>query len=335
MALRRAKSQRTKRAGNAGLIASIAIAFAGVGVGAVAAYLSKHYAAAEAARTSALHASLRDDAAFDEGWRARAELVRLVLEGRPPERLPPPQTRHHRLRPRPRVVIIFDDMGIDKPAFERVLNLPGPVTLSLLPYADDVAALADRARERGREIMLHLPMEPAGEADPGPNALRGDMTGTDFIKALEWNLARFEGYAGVNNHMGSKLTADEAAMKTVLGYVQREGLFFVDSVTTGMTVTRAAGAMVGAEVFSRDVFLDAETSSVAEIKERLRQVERIALETGYAVAICHPYEATIDALGPWLASAPFRGFELVFASALRDIEKPVTPVVAARPDLRT
>jgi len=336
MARGRTKKRRRGRAGNAGLFASFAIALAGVVIGAVAAYLSKHHAAAEAARTSAMSAALRDAQDLDAAWRARAEIVQWVLEGRPLERLAaPPMFRGP--APRPKIVIIFDDMGIDKRAFERVLRLPGPITLSFLPYAKDVDVLAGRARAQGREIMLHLPMAPAGEADPGPHALSADMLGANFIKELEWNLARVDGFVGVNNHMGSKLTADEAAMKTVLAYLKKEGLFFLDSVTTGDTVARAAGAMVGAEVFSRDVFLDAEAPTSGVIQSRLALVERIALETGYAVAICHPRKETIDAIGPWLASAPYRGFDLVFASALAAIEKDLeaAPLAAARPGLRS
>jgi len=161
------------------------------------------------------------------------------------------------------------------------------------------------------------------------------MTGADFIKELEWNLARFEGYVGVNNHMGSKLTTDEAAMKTVLAYLNHKDLFFMDSVTTGDTIIREAGLQIGARVYSRDVFLDAETGSVTAVKRQLELVERIARETGYVVAICHPRQETIEALGPWLASAPARGLDLVSVSALADIENVQSPaVMASAPALR-
>ncbi len=307
------------RAGNAGMIATFAIALAGVVIGAVAAYVSEYGAAARASKTAAMTAALRENAGTARLWRERDVIVERVLAGENLERLPPPAPLIAPMRPK--IIIIFDDMGLDRRALERISRLPGPVTLSFLPYARNVDKRAEAARARGVETMLHLPMEPAGDEDPGPHALRSDMTGARFIKELEWNLGRMTGFVGVNNHMGSKLTADEAAMKTLLAYLAQEGLFFIDSVTTGDTVARQAGAMVGATVFSRDVFLDAEAETAAEIKNRLRLVERIARETGFAVAICHPYEETLDIIGPWLTSAPYRGFDLVAASALIDIER--------------
>ncbi len=322
---RRKRPPRASRAGNAGIIASFGIALVGVAIGGLSAYVSELGAAASAAKTSAVNAPMRDDPLFDGAFRQREEIVQRVLAGvetqRPTlERLTAPRLSLSRPQ-KPKIIIIFDDMGLDRPAFEKTVALPGPITLSILPYAKDADALASSARAQGREVMLHLPMEPEGKSDPGPKALRTDMTGAAFVEALKWNLARFDGYAAVNNHMGSKLTADEAAMKTVLAYLNHQDLFFVDSVTTGDTVVRRAAQRVGANVFSRDVFLDAEINNKAAIRKQLALVERIARETGYAVAIGHPRKETLEVLGPWLTSAPERGFELAPVTALVELKK--------------
>ena len=326
------------RAGNAGIVASFAIALAGVVLGAVSAYFSEYGAGARAARVEALAAASKDGAPFDQVRAERDKAIQRVLTDGALERLPVPSRAETAApdAPRPKVIIILDDMGLDRRAAERIMNLPGPLTLSFLPYARDVDVLAGRARAAGNEIMLHLPMEPQGDNDPGPNALKLGMTGAEFIKNLDWNLSRFDGYDGVNNHMGSRLTTDRAAMKTVLAYLRHKGLFFIDSVTTGDTIVREAGADVGAQVFERDVFLDAETGSAEAVKAQLQLVERIALETGYAVAIGHPHETTINALGPWLTSAPARGFEIAPVSALVEIygAERGESVLAAAPALR-
>ena len=315
------------------MIASFVIALAGVVIGAVAAYVGERGAAARAARTEAMNISLRDAPLEDAAYLAREKIVQRVLSGAVLERLPVPEMTGSK-KVKPKVIIVFDDMGIDRRAFEQVAQLPGPLTLAFLPYAKDVDALADQAREAGLELMLHLPMQPQGSADPGPHALKADMTGAAFLKELEWNLNRFDGYVGVNNHMGSKLTTDEAAMKTVLAYLKHEGLFFLDSVTTGDTVVRSAGAMVDARILSRDVFIDAEDSKIAIIR-LLELVERIAIETGYVIAICHPRQATIDILGPWLTSAPYRGFDVTTLSALIDFQdKQNSPLMVEAPALR-
>lgn len=329
-----------RRAGNAGLIATVAIAFAGVAVGAVSAYLGERGAGAAAMNaTRAAPVEAPEDAVLA----ARDRLVAEIVADAAPERLAPPpgQPAAYRrpLAPggaiRPKIVIILDDMGVDRKASERAMRLPGPLTYSFLPYARDVAEVAAAASAAGGEVMLHLPMEPQGDADPGPHALREDMTGAQFMKALEWNLDRFGGYAGVNNHMGSRLTADIASMKTLIGYLHHRDLFFLDSVTTPDTAARRAARELGVEVYARDVFLDAEAGSEEAVKAQLDLAERIARETGYVVAIGHPRKETLDVLGPWLTSAPARGFDLVPASALKDIRKAAKPTaVAAAPALR-
>ncbi|VAV91218.1 hypothetical protein MNBD_ALPHA05-24 [hydrothermal vent metagenome] len=327
---------------NAGVLASVAIALTGVLIGAVSSYVGELGAVASAAKISALNAPLRDDRLFDMAYHARAKIVRRVLASAdhtthelerlaPPKMTPKPPTGQ-----KPKLIIIFDDMGIDKRAYENTVALPGPLTLSFLPYANDVDQLTAAARKAGRTVMLHLPMEPEGEADPGPSALTTKMTGVAFLDALMWNLERFDGYVAVNNHMGSKLTADEAAMKTVLAYLKQEGVFFLDSVTTGDTKVRAAAARVGVDVFSRDVFIDAEVGDKTAIRKQLRLVERIARHTGYAVAIAHPRKETLEVLGPWLTSAPERGFELAPVTALVDIrrQEKYQALAAKAPELR-
>ena len=327
---------RSGRAGNAGVIASFAIAFAGVLVGALSAYFSEQGAAARAARESAPAAGAYEARAGARDFAVRDRLVQAALADAALERLAAPGEGSRDYAERPRIIIVIDDLGLDPAMAERFIALPGPLTLSFLPYAGNVETLADKAGAAGADVMLHLPMEPVGEADPGPYALRLGMTGADFLGNLEWNLSRFDGYVGVNNHMGSRLTADRAAMKTVLGYLKGRGLFFLDSVTTAHTEARSAAAAVGARLVERDVFLDAEPGDPRYVKAQLEIVERIALETGYAVAIGHPYEATLEALGPWLTSAPARGFEITAISSLieRDRRRNAAPVLAETPALR-
>jgi len=236
---------------------------------------------------------------------------------------------------RPKIVVIIDDMGVDRRASEMAITLPGPITYSFLPYARNVGGLVEKARLAGGEIMLHLPMEPRGNADPGPRALKTGMTGGGFIKDLEWNLSRFDGYVGVNNHMGSKLTADIAAMKTLLGYLEHEKLFFLDSLTTDETAVRSAAREIGVSVYARDVFLDDAVGDRESIRRQLALAEHIARETGYVVAIGHPRHETLEVLGPWLTSAPARGLELVYASALPGLTAPPErTTLAAGPELR-
>lgn len=257
----------------------------------------------------------------------RSELIAKIAAAGAPERLIAPLMDSRGTgRRAPRLIVIIDDMGLDRNAFEEIMSLPGPVTLSFLPYARNIQPLVDEASARGDDILLHLPMEPAGSADPGPGSLKIDMKSDELFKALSWNLGRFEGYVGVNNHMGSRFTRNEQAMKRVLSYLDQRGLFFIDSLTTGASVALDAGASVGADVYARDVFLDSEPGR-SNVQRQLDLAERIAQKTGYAIVICHPRRDTLDVIGPWLTTAPARGFELATVSSLKGIA--IAPLASA------
>lgn len=272
---------------------------------------------------------LRDAPLLGSGLSFGSRSERLVrLSSGAPERLAPPRF----MGPPdalPRVIIVFDDMGLDRAVFDEVMKLPGPLTLSFLPYGNESRAMAEEARADGHGVMLHLPMEPTGAADPGPGSLKSWMSDGELLRTLEANLAGLNSYAAVNNHMGSKLTRDEEAMETVLTTLKERGLFFLDSLTTGESVAAKAGQAVGARVYVRDVFIDAEKGE-SNAMAQLQLVERIAKETGFAVAIAHPRRETLAALAPWLATAPARGLVLATIEDLPRLSAPERVVSALR-----
>jgi len=133
---------------------------------------------------------------------------------------------------KPLVAIVIDDVGLDRPRSKRAWELPGPMTLSFLPYAKDLGEQTRAARARGHELMLHLPMEPGGRNDPGPGALLVSMPDAELRRRTDSALESFAGFAGVNNHMGSRFTAFKPGMETVLKQLKPRGLMFLDSRTT-------------------------------------------------------------------------------------------------------
>jgi polysaccharide deacetylase 2 family uncharacterized protein YibQ len=305
------------------IAATVGFATLGVVAGAFGVLISGNGASAHAVRDYAASLDLREAplAGFAAQPHGRAEIIERIVSAGEPERFAPATSSPYAAPAlTPKIVLIFDDVGIDKSAFAEIMNLPGPVTLSFLPYADGVQPLADEARLRGDDLMLHLPMEPSGAADPGPHALSTDMAASRLFDELSWNLGRFNGYVGVNNHMGSKFTQDAQAMKRVLAMLDQKNLFFIDSLTTSKSVAASAAASVGAEIFVRDVFLDSEPGEAA-VRRQLALAERIAVETGYAIVICHPRRETLDVIGPWLTTALLRGFELAKVSELETIRR--------------
>lgn len=214
------------------------------------------------------------------------------------------------------VAIVIDDLGLDRPRTARTVALPGPLTLSFLPYAGELAQQTEAGRRAGHELMLHLPMEAESRRiSPGPNALRTGLEPTELLDLLAWNLGRFEGYVGVNNHMGSRFTADAGAMRTVLVELERRGLMFLDSRTSSHTVGYRLGAELGLPVAQRDIFLD-NVLTADRVNDQLAEVERVAKRHGQAIAIGHPHDATLEALTDWLPHLEARGLVLVPITAL-------------------
>jgi len=211
---------------------------------------------------------------------------------------------------RPKIAIIIDDVGPDLRDSERATHLPAPITLSFLPYAPRLRDLTKQARDNGHELMLHMPMEPLGHEDPGPGALLVDLPEIELRQRFETALASFAGFDGVNNHMGSKFTADKAGMGVVVDELKQRDLFFLDSRTNAQSVAAGLAKQGGVPTLSRDVFLD-DDQAPELIREQLRATERVATHKGYAIAIGHPHPATLDALNVWIPDVEKRGFELV------------------------
>jgi polysaccharide deacetylase 2 family uncharacterized protein YibQ len=217
---------------------------------------------------------------------------------------------------RPRIAVVIDDLGLDRKRSAEIMALSGPLTLSFLTYAQDLDQQTALGRARGHELMVHFPMEPAGQGiDAGPNALSVGLSPEEILKRLRWGLSHFDGFIGINNHMGSRFTTDAAGMTTVLTELKSRGLMFLDSRTTGKTVGPRLAVELGVPHAERNVFLD-NVDDVEAVKSQLHELEAVARKSGHAIAIGHPRTATIRALNDWLGTLTARGFQLVPLSAL-------------------
>ncbi len=216
---------------------------------------------------------------------------------------------------RPLIAVVIDDVGIDRPRSRRAWELPGPLTMSFLPYAKDLREQARAARAQGHELMLHLPMEPNGRNDPGPGALLVSMTDAEIRQRAAAALESFEGFAGVNNHMGSRFTAFKPGMETVLRQIKARGLMFLDSRTTAQSVGDQTAHEMGVPSIVRHVFLD-DDEALPAVRRKLAEAEVLARRQGFVVVIGHPHEATLQALGEWLPTVKDKGMALAPATAV-------------------
>ena len=218
---------------------------------------------------------------------------------------------------RPQIALVIDDAGLDVAAAERVIALPVLLTLAILPYADAAAPLAARAQASGHDVLLHMPMEPVGLADPGPNALRIGLSDADLQARMRWAMSRVPGAIGLNNHMGSRFTADPRALRVALAAISHDNPLFLDSLTTAHSRGGAVASRLGLRSLERDIFLDHDLAATS-IRARLDDAANLARQNGFAVVIGHPHAVTLDTLESWLADPAAAGIEFVTAGDLAD-----------------
>ena len=212
----------------------------------------------------------------------------------------------------PRIAIIIDDLGYHLSAGQRAVSLPGPVACSILPGTPRAAQLARAAWERGKEVLLHLPLQSVdrtGAAEPGSITI--DTTREGFAEAFESAIATVPFAVGVNGHRGSLLTRHPGHMSWLMEEILLAGgLYFVDSYTTHRSVALQIASEQGVPAIKRDVFLDSDRApeNVAKEFERLKTLAR---ERGIAVAIGHPYPETLAFLEHAIPNLVEEGIELV------------------------
>lgn len=243
-------------------------------------------------------------------------------EARPLAPAPRPQWLANAVQPqrrpgnKPMIAIVIDDAGIAEARTARAIELPAPLTIAFIPYGRNLEQQTRQARRNGHELLLHIPMEPDNSAaDPGPNALLTSLDGDEIMRRFRWALSRFEGYVGVNNHMGSKFMARPDLVAPLLAEMNARGLMFLDSRTDKSTVGAELALNMRLPHASRQVFLDNDLDA-GKITAQLKRLESMALRQGHAIAIGHPHDMTVDVLSRWIPEARARGFDLVPVTAI-------------------
>ncbi len=228
---------------------------------------------------------------------------------------------------KPMVAIDIDDMGVDLHETAIAMKLlPPAVTFAFLPYGPDIRTQVDEARRLGHEILVHVPMQPDDpRIDPGPMALKVDQTPAQILHRLGWDLDRFSGYVGINNHMGSRFTSDAAAMRVVMREVKARRLMYMDSETIASSVGYRMAKAFHVPALRRDMFLD-DVPTKEKVLAQLAKTVRYAHLHGSVIAIGHPRPGTLAALKAWLPTVAKAGVVLVPLTALL----PMPPKTAAQ-----
>ncbi len=216
-----------------------------------------------------------------------------------------------------RVALVIDDLGRSVEAVDRLAGLGVPVAGAVLPFEPQSTAVARRLASAGVEVLCHLPMEGQQGADPGPGALTLEMGRRRLARATREALTEVPGAVGVNNHMGSALSASSEGMRAILEVVAEEGLFYLDSRTGADSVGYRLALELGIPAAERQVFLDVERRPEA-VRAQFAELLTAARERGAAIAIGHPDPTTLGVLAEELPRALAAGYEFVPVSFLLD-----------------
>jgi len=232
-----------------------------------------------------------------------------VLSSRHPRR-----TENRERRTRARIVLIIDDVGFDRQPLDAAMRIDPNVNFSILPNARHALEDANLLHDRGFEVLCHLPMEPEQfpRISPGEGAVLTSMSDAEIARTTAAGLQAVPYARGVNNHMGSRATADRRVMESVLDALPA-GMYFVDSRTTASSVAAAMARERRIRTATRNVFLDDVANEVA-VRQQLRELAREADAHGVAIGIGHMYPATVRVLLAEVPALKRQGFRFVRAS---------------------
>lgn len=244
-------------------------------------------------------------------WSFIAQNVRLPM---PPPRKATRNTRPAQLLRRGKIVLILDDVGFDHQPLHAAMNIDPNINFSVLPNARRAADVANLLHQHGFEVLCHLPMEPEQfpRVSPGTGAVLTSMSDSEIAQTTRANVEAVPYARGVNNHMGSRATADRRVMESVLSALP-EGMYFIDSRTTGTSVAVAVARQMSVRTASRNVFLD-DVPTDAAVRQQLRELAREAEQHGVAVGIGHMYPATVRVLVADVPALRRQGFLFIRAS---------------------
>ena len=214
------------------------------------------------------------------------------------------------------MAIVIDDCGYTMEPVAGFADMGRPITFAVLPYRSYSNEAATRALSAGHLVMLHLPMEPMdASASTEPTVITVSMSDDEIKQTVVKALASVPGIKGVNNHQGSRATADRRVMKTVLGVLKSQNLFFIDSRTIGKTVGAEVARQLGLRTGENELFLD-NSSDIDLIKKQLRKAVDMAQKNGSVTVIGHARPNTVIAVRDMIPEMEAAGIRLVYADQL-------------------
>ncbi|SDD25607.1 hypothetical protein SAMN02799630_02888 [Paenibacillus sp. UNCCL117] len=200
-----------------------------------------------------------------------------------------------------RVALVIDDFGNDMLGTEQMMELPVPFAAAVMPFLPTTKRDAEWAHRKGHTVLVHVPMEPnAGKPEwLGPGAITTKLTDEEVRQRITAAIEDVPYATGINNHMGSKVTADERIMRIILTVCKEKGLFVLDSRTTDKSVIGKLARELGVPTASNNLFLD-DVYTRSHIAKQGVKLQKLANTREATIVIGHvgvPGKHTADVLG--------------------------------------
>lgn len=213
--------------------------------------------------------------------------------------------------------LIIDDFGYRNDHVSNgFLQLPGKLTYAIIPGHDYSQLFSKKAYDSGYEIIVHLPMENIGKTYGEEEYVLMSYFQDDEIKnRINKAFDYLPESIGLNNHQGSRGTADSRVMTLVAGVIKEKKKFFIDSRTTNNSLAETTMRKYGVPTNKRDVFLDNELDE-EKIKIQLLELADVSEEKGIAIGIGHVKPQTLNVLAKEIPVLQEKGFRFEFVSKL-------------------
>ena len=245
------------------------------------------------------------------------EEVELVLDSLDKEPIKEDVSKEAVIPMRGVIAIIIDDFGYRNDHISNgFLELPAKLTYAIIPGHDHSQNFSKKAYDAGYEIIVHLPMENIGKTYGEEEYVLMSYFQEDEIKQrINKSFANLPEAVGLNNHQGSRGTADARVMTLLAKEIKANKKFFIDSRTTRNSLAESTMRKYGVPTNKRDIFLDNDLDE-EKITAQLLKLADVAERKGIAIGIGHVKPQTLSVLQREIPDLQKKGFRFEFASRL-------------------
>jgi hypothetical protein len=213
--------------------------------------------------------------------------------------------------------LIIDDFGYRNDHVSNgFLNLSGKLTYAIIPGHEYSQLFSKKAYDAGYEIIVHMPMENIGKTyGEEEYALMSYFQDDEIKDRINSAFDQLPESIGLNNHQGSRGTADSRVMTLLAGVIKEKKKFFIDSRTTSNSLAETTMRKYNVATNKRDIFLDNELDE-EKINAQLLKLAELSEEKGIAIGIGHVKPQTLSVLEREIPVLQKKGFRFEFVSRL-------------------